>query len=179
MMQLEQIKLQVERVPAAIAGVIFAAAAGMFLDAAAYGHIDIDMKPVWIWAAFAGAGFSAFICLKNAVFPSLIFEADSSGIKIGRGLIINRLRHIRWKKLTKIEEGTINVSVKTSSNRRRLKKLPAVKLVFDESVDLGHLGYRKARPSKRRNFLIARDIIRQPLPETIATLKEMKKRYTW
>ncbi len=59
-----------------------------------------------------------------------------------------------------------------------MKKLPAVKLEFDDPVDLGHLGYRKARPSKRRNFLIARDVLRQPLPETIATLKEMKKRYT-
>lgn len=178
-MHLEQIKLHVERVPAAIAAVIFGAGAGMFLDVAAYGHIDIDMKPIWMWVSFAGAAISAFICLKKAVFPSLIFQANSSGIKIGRGLIFNRLYHIHWRNLTKIEEGTIKVSVKKSSGRRRMKKMPAVKLVFDESVKLGHLGYRKARPSKRRNFLIARDALRQPLPETIATLKKMKKRYAW
>ena len=82
MMQLKPIKLRFNRVPTAIAAVIFGAGAVIFFDAAAFGHIDIDMNPTWIWAAFAGCGFTAFMCLKNAVFPGLIFEADSDGIKM-------------------------------------------------------------------------------------------------
>jgi hypothetical protein len=178
MMQLKPNKLHINRVPVAIAAVIFGAGAGLFLDAAAFGHIDIDMNPTWMWAAFAGCGFTALMCLKNAMFPSLIFEADSNGIKIGRGLLINRIRHIPWDRLTKIEEGTIkSMRKRPGSGHLYTVEVPAVKLVFDEYVDLGNLGYRMAHPSKRRNYLISRDILRQPLPEIITTLKEMKERY--
>ena len=176
-MQLKPITLHINRVPVAIAAVIFGAGAGMFY-AAAFGHIDIDMNPIWIWAAFAGFGSTALMCLKNAVFPSLIFEADSNGIKIGRGIIINRFRLIPWDRLTKIEEGTIK-SMRNSPGSRRLYtvEVPAVKLVFDEFVDLGNFGYKMAHPSKRRNYLISRHILPQSLSEIISTLKEMKKRY--
>ena len=114
-MQLEQIKLRFKRVPAALAAVIFGAVVGFFLDAVAYGHIDIDMKPTWIWLAFAASGFAALMCLKNAVVPNLIFEADISGIKIGRGLIINRLHYVPWRNLIKIEEGTIKITGEMAS----------------------------------------------------------------
>ena len=177
-MQLEQIKLRFKRVPAALSAVIFGAAAVFFLDAAAFGHIDIDMEPTWIWLAFAGSGFAALMCLKNAVVPNLIFEADISGIKIGRGLIINRLHCIPWRNLTKIEEGTIKITGEKASGRLYTREVPAVKLVFDESIDLGRLGYKMARPKNRRTFLIAKSILRQPLPETLATLSKMKERYT-
>jgi hypothetical protein len=56
-------------------------------------------------------------------------------------------------------------------------EVPAVKLVFDEFVDLGNFGYKMAHPSKRSNFLISRQILSQSLSVTISTLKEMKARY--
>jgi hypothetical protein len=56
-------------------------------------------------------------------------------------------------------------------------EVPAVKLVFDEFVDLGNFGYKMAHPSERRNFLISRHILRQPASDIISTLKEMKERY--
>jgi hypothetical protein len=178
MMELKPVKLRFNRLPTAIAAVIFGAGAVMFLDAAAFGHIDIDMNPTWIWAAFTGCGFTAFMCLKNAVFPSLIFEAGSDGIKIGRGLIINHIRHINWDRLTKIEEGTIkSMRKRPGSGHLYTVEVPAVKLMFDEFVDLGNLGYKMAHPSERRNFLISRHILSQPLSEIISTLKEMKERY--
>ena len=106
-MQLNQIMLQAERVPQVIATVLFGAVTGLFLDAAAFGNIKIDMNPTLMWAVVALAGFSTLWCLKNTVFPSVIFVANSSGIKIGRGIFINRLRHIPWERLTKIDEGII------------------------------------------------------------------------
>ena len=136
-------KLPINRVPAAIAAVLFGAGAGLFLHAAVFGHIDIDLKPTWMWAAFAGCGFTALMCLKSAMFPSLIFEADCNGIKIGRGLLINRLRHIHWDREIKIEEGTIkSMRKKVGSGHLHTVEVPAVKLVFDEYIDLGNLGYR-------------------------------------
>jgi hypothetical protein len=178
LMQLKPIKLRFNRVPTSIAAVIFSAGAVLFFDAAAFGHIDLDMNPTWIWAACAGCGFTALMCLKNAVFPSLIFEADRNGIKIGRGLIINRIHDINWDRLTKIEEGTIkSMRKKPGSGHLYTEEVPAVKLVFDESVDLGNFGYKMAHPSKRSNFLISRQILSQSLSDTISTLKEMKARY--
>ena len=69
MKQLDPIQLRFNRVPTAIAAVVFGAAAVMFFDAATFEHIEIDMNPAWIWMAFAGCGATAFMCLKNTVSP--------------------------------------------------------------------------------------------------------------
>jgi hypothetical protein len=178
-MHSEQIELKFQRLPSALAAVLFGIGAWLALDAAAFGNIDIDMDPAWMWGAFAIFGFAALVSLKNTLFPKLIFVADIRGITIGRGLFINRLQQIPWQRLSRIEEGIIKIGVggSSGSNRPRLKEVPAVKLVFDEYVDIGRLGYKMARPSKRRNYLIAGSILRQPLTEAIATLKKMKERY--
>jgi hypothetical protein len=179
MMHFEHINLRFKRVPAAIGAFIFGIAAGFFLDAVAYGHVNIDLKPIWIWLAFYASAFSALVCLKNAVFPNLIFEADISGIKIGRGLIINKIHHIPWRNLNKIEESTIRITGNSAnSGHMRPREVPALKLLFDDSVDLGRLGYKMARPKERKSYLIAKTILDKPLPETIDILKKMKSHFT-
>lgn len=77
-----------------------------------------------------------------------------------------------------IEEGAIkNMRKKSGSGHLYTVEVPAVKLVFDEFVDLGNIGYRMAHPIKRRNFLISRHILDQPLSDILSSLKEMKERY--
>ncbi len=55
------------------------------------------------------------------------------------------------------------------------KELPAMRLVFDKSTDLGRLGYEQARPDQKSNYLIAAKLFRRPLPDAIAILREMKE----
>jgi len=58
------------------------------------------------------------------------------------------------------------------------QELPAIRLIFDEYTDLGRLGYKLARPDQKNNYLIAAKLFRKPLPDSIATLREMKEQYT-
>lgn len=176
-MRSTEIEIRFSRLGNAIGGLIFGGVCYLSLDAAFLGNIRIDMKPTWLWIAFGISGFTALFTLKNAIFPNLIFAADSRGLKIGRGVLFNRVRQIRWSELVGIEEGTIRISIQRKYMPTLQKELPAMRLVFDESIDLGRLGYKQARPDQKSNYLIAAKLFRRPLPDTIAILREMKKRY--
>ena len=175
-----EIEIRFSRLGNAITGLIFGAVCYLSLDAAFLGNIRIDMKPIWLWVAFGISGFTALFTLKNAISPNLIFAADSRGLRIGRGVLFNRVRHIRWNELVRIEEGIIRILIQRVNMTNSLKlhkELPAMRLVFDESTDLGRLGYGQAHPDQKSNYLIAAKLFRRPLPDTIALLREMKERY--
>ncbi len=176
-MQSTEIEIRFSRLGNAIGGLIFGGICYLSLDAAFLGNIRIDMKPIWLWIAFGISGFTALYTLKNAISPNLIFAADSRGLRIGRGVFVNKVRQIRWNKLKGIEEGTMKILIQ-GRDRIRHEELPAVKFVFDEFTDLGCLGYKQARPDKKSNYLIAARLFRRPLPDTIATLREMRERHT-
>jgi len=176
-MQSTEIEIRFSRLGNAIGGLLFGGVAYLFMDAAFVGNVRIDIKPTWLWVFFGISGLAALITLKNAVFPNLIFAADSRGLRIGRGVLINRIRQIRWSALVRIEESTIRISIRRNNGPNLHRELPATKLVFDESTDLGHLGYEQARPDQKSNYLVAARLFRRPLPDIIAILREMKERY--
>ncbi len=176
-MRSTEIEIRFSRWGNAIVGLIFGGISYLALDAAFLGNIHIDMKPIWLWVAFGISGFTALFTLKNAILPNLIFAADSRGFRIGRGVLFNKVRQIRWSELVGIEEGTIKILVQRKDMPSLQKELPAMRLVFDETTDLGRLGYQQARPDQKSNYLIAAKLFRRPLPDTIAILREMKERY--
>ena len=177
-MRAGHLQVHFERVPAAVGAVLFGVGAYVFLDAAVLGNIPIDMDQKWLWAIFALCAITLSACLKNSVFPCLIFSADSPGIKIGRGIFINKIHFVAWDKLVRIEEGTIEITIHNQDRPNLHKEIPAMKLVFDESIDLGNVGYDRACPEEKSNYLIAAKLFRRPLPDTIADMMEMKERYT-
>jgi hypothetical protein len=177
-MQSTKIEIRFSRLGNAISGLVFGGIAYMFFDAALLGNISIDIKPTWLWIFFFISGMVAFMTLNNAVFPKLIFAADSRGLKIGRGILFNKVRQIRWSELLGIEEAIIRISAQGSNRPNRIRELPAVKLVFHSSIDLGRLGYKLARPAQKNSYLIAARLFRRPLADTIAILKEMKEQFS-
>ena len=132
----------------------------------------------WLWVFFFISGMAALMTIKNAVFLNLIFAADSLGLKFGRGVLFNKVRQIRWSELIAIEEAIIRISVQRMNASNLIQKLPAIKLVFHSSIDLGRLGYKMARPDQKNSYLIAAKLFRRPLPDTIAALREMKEQYS-
>ncbi len=177
-MRSTEIEIRFSRWGNAIVGLIFGGISYLALDAAFLGNIRIDMKPIWLWVAFGISGFTALFTLKNAISPNLIFAAGSRGLRIGRGVLFNRVRQIRWSELNGIEEAIIRISVQRTNMPNLIQELPAIKLVFHSSIDLGRLGYKMARPNQKSRYLIAAKLFRRPLPDTIAMLREMKKQYS-
>ena len=173
-----EIEIRFSRLGNAISGLLFGCVAYMFFDAATLGNISIDIKTTWLWVFFFISGIAALMTIKNAVFPNLIFGADSWGLKIGRGVLLNKVRQIRWTELIGIEEAIIRISIQRTNAPSLIQELPAVKLVFHSSIDLGHLGYKMARPDEKSSYLIAAKLFRRPLPDTIAALREMKEQYS-
>ncbi|MDY6973182.1 MAG: hypothetical protein SV775_12750 [Thermodesulfobacteriota bacterium] len=177
-MRSTKIEIRFSRLGNAICGLVFGCVAYMFLDAAFLGNISIDIKPAWLWVFFFISGIVGLMTAKNAVFPNLIFSADSWGLNIGRGILFNRVRQIRWSELNGIEEATIRVSAQRTNMPNVIQEIPAIKLVFHSSIDLGRLGYKMARPDQKSSYLIAAKLFRRPLPDTIAMLREMKRQYS-
>ena len=178
-MATRQVKVQMQRLPSLISAILFGGVAGLFLDAAALGHIEIPLNSAVLWAIFGLAAFVTLVCLKTVVCPSIILAADKTGVSIGRGIIINHLQRVPWSKLNSVEEGVIVVTHKSSqSGHVRRHEYPALKLVFDESVDLGRSGYKMAHPEDRTTFLVSSTILSQPLEELIAKMSELQERYT-
>ena len=177
-MRSSKIEIRFSRLGNAIIGLVFGCVAYIFLDAAILGNINMDIKPTWILIFFFISGIVALMTLKNALFPNLIFSADSWGLKIGRGVLFNKVRQIRWSELIRVEEATIRTSVQRTNASNLIQELPAVKLVFHSSIDLGRLGYKMARPDQKSSYLIAAKLFRRPLPDTVAALTEMKGQYS-
>ncbi len=148
-MRSTKIEIRFSRLGSGIGGLIFGGVCYLSLDAAFLGNIRIDMKPIWFWVAAGISEFTALFNLKNTIFPNLIFAADSRGLSIGRGVFFNRVRHIRWNELVRIEEGTIRILIRRTNVPNLHKELPAMRLVFDKSTDLGHLG-GTSRPALTR-----------------------------
>ena len=172
------IEIRFSRLGNAISGFVFGCVACVFLDAAFFGNISIDIKPTWLWVFFVISGVVAFVTLKNAVFPNLIFAADSLGLKFGRGVLFNKVRKIRWSELNGIEVATIRISVQRTDKTRVMQELPAIKLVFHSSIDLGRLGYKMAHPYQKSSYLIAAKLFRRSMPDTLAILRKMKEKYS-
>lgn len=177
-MRSTKIDIRFSRLGNAISGFVFGCVAYMFLDAAFLGNISIDIRPIWLWIFFLISGIVAFITIKNAVSPNLIFSADSWGLKIGRGVLFSKVHQLRWSELIGIEEAIIKISVQRSNRSNLIQELPAIKLVFHSSIDLGRLGYKMARPDKKSSYLIAAKLFRMPLPNAIEILREMKEQYS-
>jgi hypothetical protein len=175
-MRSTKIEIRFSRLGNAISGLVFGCIAYVFLDAAFLGNISLDLKSTWLRVFFFISGMAAFMTLKNAVFPNLIFAADSSGLKIGRGFLFNKVRQIRWSELIRIEEATIRILVQRTHKPNLTHELPAVKLVFHSSMDLGRLGYKMARPDQKSSYLIAAKLFCRSLPDAIAMLREMKEK---
>ncbi len=176
-MRSTDIEIRFSRLSNIIAGLLFGSICYLALDAAFLGNIRIDIKPIWPCIAFGITGFIALYTFKNAISPNLIFAADSRGLRVGRGVLFNRVRQIRWRELVGIEEGIIINLVQRKDLPTIRQELPAIKLVFDKSIDLGSLGYKLARPEQKSNYLIAARLFRKPLTDTIASLRDMKERY--
>ena len=173
-MQSKEIEIRFPRLSSAITGLLFSGVALFFLDAALLRNINIDMGPNWLWVFFCISGLAALMTLKNAVSPNLIFAANRNGLRIGRGVLFNKIREIHWGVLKGIEEGTMITTIRRQNGPNVHREIPAVRLVFDESIDLGRLGYEQARPDQKNNFLIAAKLFRRPLTDTLTTLKAMK-----
>lgn len=177
-MRSTKIEIRFSRLGNAISGLVFGCIAYMFLDAAFLGNINIDIKPTWLWVFFFISGMAALMLLKNAIFPNLIFAADSLGLKIGKGVLFNKVRQIRWDELIGIEEATIKTSVQRTKEPSRIRELPAIRLVFHSSIDLGRMGYKMAHPDKKSSYLIAAKLFRRSLPDTFEMLRRMKEQYS-
>lgn len=117
---------------------------------------------------------------KVVFFPSFIFSADKTGLKIGRVVFFNGIHHISWEKLLEVETGEIGLPRWGRAYRPGNPiQFPAMKLVFDTSVSLGDFwGHHFARPYKDRQFLIAEKLLGCSLPEAIASMRRMQQRYS-
>ncbi|MBE9503541.1 MAG: hypothetical protein IME96_05140 [Proteobacteria bacterium] len=128
------------------------------------------------WVIFLIIVSSFLITIKAMISPSLIFAADTLGIKIGKGVFINRIQSIPWSSVNIITEGEIRV--RSTSRGEKVSTLPAIKIIFNETIDLGDIGTEFARPESKHNFIIASTLFDSPIDTAIAELSYLKKAAT-
>ena len=175
-MSLEPIELRFSRVFSGVFLIIFAGMAYVLLDVLFIGRLAVEppgADDMWlVWVFFILFSLVVLNCLKQLVLPNLIFAADYSGVRIGSGVVFSRVREVPWRSVLAISEGRVRYSKQkgVGSTYR-----PAVKLKFDNSVDLGRSGYSTAYPSSRTEYVIAEKHFSTSLAETIEILAEMKR----
>ena len=125
------------------------------------------------WVIFLIIVISFLITLKAVISPGLIFAADNLGVKIGKGVFINSIQSIPWSSVTIITEGEIRV--RSTSRGEKVSTLPAIKIIFNEAIDLGDIGFEFARPESKHNFFIASTLFDSPINTAIAELSDLKK----
>lgn len=175
----DPVEIRFARIPNAIGAIVFGAPTCIVAEALFIGKWDVGGLSTgdWVaWVLFVAFAIGTLVCLKTALFPSLMFAWDTSGVKIGRGVFVNRIITVAWAHVLDIKETKMQITVKRN-NRSVEKWVPALSVVVDESIDLGTRGFNYACPATRHDYRIAEKRFRRPLAEVVQTLKEMKTRH--
>ena len=176
----DSVEIRFARIPNAIGAIVFGAPTCIVADALFIGKWDLGgfSRGDWVaWVLFVAFAIGTLWCLKTALFPSLMFSWDTSGVKIGRGVFVNRVISVPWAHVLDVTESKMTVTVNRHDRTSTEKQVPAVRVTVDDSIDLGHSGFNYARPTTRHDYRIAEKRFRRPLAEVVQTLKEMKTRH--
>jgi len=136
-------------------------------------------RPV-AWVFFLYFALFGLVCTWRALLPMTVFRADHRGVRVNTGKLFPRMHAAPWSAVKNFSEGTIREIIQKGTIRRQLVELPAVKVWFDDSIDLGRKGPRYLKPDSRHSCLILEGCFRQAglkVPEAVAVLKEMRDHF--
>ena len=113
----QTMEIRFSRVASAIGSIPFAAITYVLADALFIGRLNIgNLERGFLECIlFALFGFGLLWCVKTAVFPSLMFAWDTSGVRIGRGVFVNRIITVAWAHVLDIKETKMQVTVQRSN----------------------------------------------------------------
>jgi hypothetical protein len=148
-------------------------------------RVPWEIQPVppgdrgFAWSFFIFFSLAALYGLWRGAFPMTVFCADRFGIRVNMGRLFPRIHSIPWSAVSSFSEGVIRRLTKDGFHTN-YRELPALRIRFDDSVDLGRSGPSYLEPETRRSCLILSGCFRQAklaLPEAIEVLQEMKDRF--
>ncbi len=193
-MKKDKIKICFSRVPSLIFVIIVLPILYVAIDFKFVGNLellnDVDQNTLYFWPIFLMILFSLAITLKTVIRPSIILSVDHTGVKVGKGIFKNTLLHVPWAKVKDIIKGEMKVIVKGAHNRTYSELVPALRFIFDSSVNLGNHGFAHARPLRPmydleipaekaspedlHSYVIATKVINGPLDSLIKNIYEIK-----
>lgn len=135
-----------------------------------------DRPIAWVFFAYF-AGFGLY-CTWRALFPMTVFRADHHGVRVNTGRLFPRIYNVPWSAVKIFSEGVIRERSRTGRSRSVLHELPAVKIWFNDSIDLGRSGPRYLKPDSRHSCLILGGCFQQvglKVPEAVAVLREIRE----
>jgi len=130
---------------------------------------SLDRHSVLIWGILAVDGFCIATCLRNAVNPDVVLRATREGVEVGGSL--GSVQFIQWRDVIEFKE--ISIRDTTASTQMR-RVIPALQIVFSDSIDLGRVGWPLAYP-EGNTFIAAESFFRGPREEVVGRMKGMKE----
>ena len=128
----KSIEIRFSRLFSGIGVILFAAATYLPSDFIFVGKLPLEPPPssaAWMpWAFLIVFCLITLNCFKQYIFPNLIFACDSSEIRIGTGIVFNKVRHIPWRNVVEVSEGKVRLSKKNDVGFRHQ---PAMRIRFD------------------------------------------------
>jgi hypothetical protein len=124
------------------------------------------------WFIFVCVAGSLLVCVKTVIFPSLLFAADFSGVRLGRGIFKNRVTNIDWRHVIDIRASSMPFSMGPAGPMIS-RYVPALEIVFDPSVVLPSTGLDLAYSSGDK-FLLAQSVIGCSPDELIGGMRDLK-----
>jgi len=123
------------------------------------------------WAALVLTAAVALFSLKGVLLPRELFACDHIGVSIPG---LSRL--VEWQHVRALDKSQIRVGTNTSSRRAESVINDAVRIEFDESVELNDKGLRGShgRATDKRTYVFSTGVTRESVEQVIARIEALR-----